>query len=96
MKTIKGPIKLGGNNKVPKEIADVVATNLGINLGKTVAKPKEVKNKPKLEYTEEELEKKDFSEIKEIGYKYKVKGRSKKGLIRDILGRIAGTKEAEL
>lgn len=98
MPTIKGPIKLGGGEKVPKEIAELVAKSMGLVLDESGVKPKKevktVESKPK--YTQEELEKKDFAELKKLGYKFKVKGRSKGGLIKDILGRIKGTKKAEL
>jgi len=48
------------------------------------------------EYTKEYLEGLEFSEIREIGYKVGAKGRSKKGLIKDILDIQTGKKEKEI
>ena len=39
----------------------------------------------KTKYTEAELEKKSFAELRDIGYKFGTKGRSSKELIKEIL-----------
>ena len=47
-------------------------------------------------YTRKELEKLSFAELREIGRKFRVKGRSKEGLIEDILAAQEGRKEPEI
>ena len=49
-----------------------------------------------LKYSKEDLEELTFSELKTIGNKMHVTGRSKSGIIEDILGIQNGTKEPEL
>lgn len=47
-------------------------------------------------YSREELEKMSFSELRELGRKLGVRGRSKEGLINDILAIQEGKKEPEI
>lgn len=49
----------------------------------------------KRKYTYDELAKMNFSELKKIGMKLRVTGRSKEGLIKDILDVQAGKKKPE-
>lgn len=47
-------------------------------------------------YSREELEAMTFSEVRDVGYDLGVKGRSKSGLIDDILAVQSGEKEPEI
>jgi len=49
----------------------------------------------KPEYTFDDLNKLSFTELKKLGQKFRVRGRSREGLIRDILDVQAGKKEPE-
>ena len=62
--------------------------------------PKDIKTKvitdEKHIYTKNELFKLDFDDLREIGYKVGAKGRSKKGLIQDIIDIQSGKKKPEI
>ena len=62
-----------------------VKEGLGVGKKKTVLKPKESKPKVNKEFTEPELKGFSFSKLKEIAKKLGETGRSKAGLIKDIL-----------
>ena len=65
-----------------------VKEGLGSSMKKTVLKPKKEKSKPKVKstkFTESDLKKFSFSKLKELAKKVGETGRSKAGLINDIL-----------
>lgn len=61
----------------------IVVKEAGLISEKT--KPKETTKKAEKSYTKQELEEMEFNELKEIAKKLGQTGRSKKGLIKDIL-----------
>ena len=92
MVTIKGPLKIKSGEKLPDKLADVIKKQFGIVENKPEKTRSEAK---KVVYTRKALEKMDYNKLKEIGYKLRVRGRSKKGLIEDILAVQAGKKKPE-
>lgn len=70
--------------------------------GKTVKTPtkkkveKEDEKEDKKRWIKEELQEKDFEELRDIGYEMGVRGRSKKGIIKDILDVQSGKKKPEI
>ena len=92
MVTIKGPLKIKSGEKLPDKLADAIKKQFGIK----EIKPEKARPEAKRTvYTKEMLEKMDYNKLREIGYKFRVRGRSKKGLIADILAVQAGKKKPE-
>jgi len=92
---IKGPIKIKAGEPVPEAVELAAKVRLAQKLGIKL-KPKEAQEITEKKYTREELEKMSFAELRELGRKLRVRGRSKEGLINDILAIQEGRKEPEI
>ena len=86
--TIVGPVSFYGK-KGTRVLQGPLELDKNFSMDDRPAKQK------KTGYTREELDKMSFSELKKIGMKLRVKGRSREGLIKDILDIQAGKKKPE-
>lgn len=96
--TIKGPIRIKVGEPLPKELDIAIKSRVAKKLG-IVLQPARKPTKPTTQdkkYTREQLEAMSFSELREIGRKLRVRGRSKPGLIDDIVAIQEGRKEPEI
>lgn len=77
-----------------------VSNKSGKTVVKTPTKKKvdkeEDEKEDKKRWIKEELQEKDFEELRDIGYEMGVRGRSKKGIIKDILDVQSGKKKPEI